>query len=91
VDRADSDVPASQTAADGEPAEVEPLEIDAVRVIAIGTALWGVAFVVLLVFSGRLSDDGRGWWVWTALAGFGLGLLGIEYCRRRRDRLDPHP
>ena len=24
------------------------------------------------------------WWLWTCLAGFGLGLFGLEYCRRRR-------
>ena len=26
------------------------------------------------------------WWLWTCLAGFGLGLFGLEYCRRRRKR-----
>ena len=67
--------------------EPEPFETDAVKVAVVGTVLWAVAFVALLPFSGRLADDGRGWWVWTCLAGFGIGLLGIEYCRRRRDAI----
>jgi hypothetical protein len=65
-------------------ADVEPLDVDGVRTIEVGTALWLVAFVALLPFYGRLQDAGRGWWLWTCLAGFGLGLSGLEYCRRRR-------
>jgi hypothetical protein len=26
------------------------------------------------------------WWLWTCLAGFGLGIIGWDYCRRRRNR-----
>ena len=65
----------------------EPLEVDDVRVVATGTAIWGVLFLALLPFGARLYDAGRGTWLWTCLAGFGLGLLGIAYCRRRRDAL----
>ncbi len=65
----------------------EPLDVDAVKVVTIGTVLWGVAFVVMAPFWGRLSDDGHGSWLWTCLAGVGLGLLGIEVCRRRREAL----
>ena len=65
-----------------------PLEGDDVKVVTIGTVLWAIAFVAIVPFYGRLADDGRGWWAWTCLAGFGLGLLGIEYCRRRRSALE---
>lgn len=65
-------------------ADVEPLDVDGVRTVGIGTALWLVAFVGLLPFYGRLDDAGKGWVLWTCLAGFGLGLCGLEYCRRRR-------
>lgn len=68
-------------------AEVEPLDVDGVRTIAVGTALWIVAFLALLPFYGTLESQGRIWWLWTCLAGFGFGLLGLEYCRRRRHRL----
>jgi len=65
-------------------ADVEPLDVDGVRTVAVGTALWLVAFVAMLPFYGPLSDHGRTWWLWTCLAGFGLGLCGYEFCRRRR-------
>ena len=66
-------------------ADVEPLDVDGVRTLAVGTALWAVAFVLLVPFSGRLRDDGHLWWMWTCVAGFGLGLVGWDYCRRRRN------
>ncbi|MFT4287565.1 DUF2530 domain-containing protein [Nocardioides sp.] len=65
-------------------ADVEPLDVDGVRTVAVGTLLWAIAFVALLPFYARLQDDGRGWWLWTCLAGTGLGLIGIEICRRAR-------
>ena len=65
-------------------ADVEPLDVDGVRTVEVGTAGFFLAFVALLPFYGRLQDDGNTWWLWTCLAGVGLGLLGLEYCRRRR-------
>jgi len=41
-----------------------------------GTALWGVALVVLLIARYGF-DAGPPIWLWTALAGFVLGLIGI--------------
>ena len=67
-------------------ADVPPLDVDGVRAVEIGTLIWLIAFVGMLPFYGRLKDDGRAWWLWTCLAGFGLGALGVEYCRRRRAR-----
>ncbi len=67
-------------------ADVEPLDVDGVRTVEVGTAAWLVAFVALLPFYGRLEESGNLWWLWTCLAGFGFGLLGLEYCRRRRNR-----
>lgn len=71
----------------GEPVEVKPLDVDGVRTVAIITVLWAVAFVVLATQRTDLDDAGRGWWIWTCLAGVGLGLLGLEYCRKRRDAI----
>ena len=67
-------------------ADVEPLDVDGVRTIEVGTLAWLIGFVALLPFYGRLEDDGHTWWLWTCLAGFGLGLFGLEYCRRRGTR-----
>ena len=71
-------------------ADVDPLDVDGVRTVAVGSALWLVGFVLLLPFSGRLAETDRLWWLWTCLAGFGLGVIGWDYCRRRRKkRTDP--
>src|SRR6478672_164809 len=65
-------------------ANVEPLDVDGVRTVEVGSALWLLGFLGLLPFYGTLSDDGHLWWLWTCLSGFALGMLGLEYCRRRR-------
>ena len=65
-------------------ANVAPLDVDGVRTVEVGTALWFIAFLGLLPFYGTLEESGRTWWLWTCLAGFGLGLFGLDYCRRRR-------
>jgi hypothetical protein len=67
-------------------ADVDPLDVDGVRTLEVGTAIWLVAFVALLPFYGKLEETGRVWWLWSCMAGFGLGLFGIEICRRRRKR-----
>ena len=65
-------------------AQVEPLDVDGIRTVGIGSALWLVALVALLPFYGTLEANGQLWWLWTCVAGFGFGMVGLEYCRRRR-------
>lgn len=65
-------------------ADVDPLDVDGIRTLQIGTVLWGVAFLMLLPFSGSLQDHGHLWWLWTCAAGLGLGLLGIDSCKRHK-------
>lgn len=61
-----------------------PIETDDVHVVAVGTALWGIALVVLGVL--RIADvvEVRDWWLWMCVAGVVLGLIGVRYCQRRR-------
>lgn len=66
-------------------ADVEPLDVDGVRTVQVGTTLWALGFLLLLPFWGRLRADGHLWWLWTCAAGFGLGLIGWDHCRRRRN------
>ena len=68
-------------------AEVEPMDVDGVRTMTVGTIGWGIVAIALLPFWGNLQEQGRTWWLWTAIAGLGLGLMGIEFCKRRRDAL----
>ncbi|MFI7015640.1 DUF2530 domain-containing protein [Streptomyces sp. NPDC050164] len=61
----------------------EPLEGPVVATVTGLTILWFVLFLVQLPFYGWFDDHGYTWWLWTCLAGSGLGLIGIWYVRRR--------
>ncbi len=69
---------------DSQPLQVDPLDEDGVGAVAIGTGLWLVALVILLLFRGQLSESGAQWWIWVAITGAALGLPGLWYTRRRR-------
>ncbi len=60
----------------------EPPETNEVAVVGIGTALWGVALLVLLLLPDRLDPAQH--WLWTCVAGIGGGLLAFLYVRKRR-------
>ena len=70
-------------------ADVRPLDVTGVRTVAVGTVLFLVATVVLLLAHDWLEETGREWWLWTCVTGFGLGLFGSEYCRRRARHQHP--
>lgn len=74
-----------QRSADRRP-DPAPLVTDDRATVVAGIALWGVALVVALVLHDRLAAAGRGWWAWVAVAGIGLGLLGLLYVRRGGSR-----
>ena len=61
----------------------EPLELDDTRVVLVGTVLWAVALVVLVVrdLAGLRVP---GWWLQMCLAGIALGLLGLRFVARRK-------
>lgn len=61
----------------------EPLEGPVVATITGGTILWFVLFLIQIPFYGWFEERGLMWWVWTCLAGAGLGLIGIWYVRGR--------
>lgn len=67
-------------------APVAPLDPDGVIVFVSGTTLFAIASVVFGFTAGDLASVGRSWWLWTSLAGTGLGLLGTTYCLARRRR-----
>ncbi|MFD8935568.1 DUF2530 domain-containing protein [Streptomyces sp. NPDC059578] len=68
----------------------EPLEGPVVGTITGGTILWFVLFLVQLPFYGWFDEHGHLWWLWTCLAGAGLGLIGIWYVRKRDAALKQH-
>lgn len=61
----------------------EPLEGPVVATVTGGTIVWFVLFLVQLPFYDWFADRGHTWWLWTCLAGAGLGLYGIWYVRKR--------
>jgi len=67
-------------------APVAPLDVGGVRTMLTGTIIWAVAFIALLPFIPTLKANGDLWWLYTCGAGFGLGLLGWDVCRRREHR-----
>jgi hypothetical protein len=64
-------------------ADVKPLDVSGIPTVIVGMVAWAIAFVVLLVFRDDLKRNGEEWWLWVTVAGFGLGLIGFAYCRRR--------
>lgn len=57
-----------------------PLDVDGVRTVALGTVLYGIAAAVTpFVASAEVA--------WTCVAGFGLGIVGVTYCVRRRNAI----
>jgi hypothetical protein len=68
-------------------ADVEPLDLDGVNSVIVGTAVWLVALVFVLVRYDHLQETGRGWWLDSVLAGLALGVVAFVYCIRRRSRV----
>lgn len=67
--------------------ELKPMETNDVLIVAVGTALFAVAFVILYPMHASLERAGHGRWPWIALSGALLGLLGLVYCLRRAQRM----
>jgi hypothetical protein len=64
-----------------------PLETNDVTVVAVITAGWALALVVLVVL--RLTgSEVRDWWLGMCLYGIALGLFGVRYCRRRHSAIE---
>jgi hypothetical protein len=68
----------------GLPVGVEPIKVNSTRIVFVGTAIWAVGFVVLLPFYGELGRHHDRVWLWTCLAGMGVGLFGYLLTRRHR-------
>ena len=66
--------------------KIELVDQDGIRAFELSTLGWLVGFVALLPFWGLLNDRGWTWWIWTCLAAFGIGAIGIELTRRRKAR-----
>jgi hypothetical protein len=68
-----------------DPPATTMLSVDARKVILTGTALFLVAFIVLLPFWTWLGDHGHRVWLWTCLAGWVLGAGSLPLIRKHSD------
>jgi hypothetical protein len=55
-----------------------PLEGNDFVITLTGSVAWAVALVVLLLLRDQLPAGSR-WWIWTCLAGLGIGGFGLLY------------
>ena len=68
--------------------ELEPLEVSGVTAVTLGTAIWSVATLVMVLIRDKLEASGRGNWIAIGVAGIILGLLGMRYTKRRVARIE---
>jgi len=63
--------------------DLEPIENNGIQAVTVGMCLWITGLVCLFFARSWLKTTGRQDWLWIALAGVILGLLGQIYTRRR--------
>lgn len=61
-------------------------DTDAILPVSIGTGIWIVALVVLVLMRATLDENGTSWWIGVAAVGTVSGLLGLVFLRWRKGR-----
>jgi len=68
--------------------ELAPLEVNGITAVTIGTGIWSVATLVMVLLRDQLEASGRGNWIAIGFCGIFLGLLGMRYTKRRVARIE---
>jgi hypothetical protein len=76
-----------ESKASSEKLALTPLEINGITAVTVGTIIWTVATVIMVLMREELAASGRGNWIWICACGVLLGLIGIRYTRRRAARI----
>jgi hypothetical protein len=63
---------------------VVPIVVNSARIVFVGTAFWAIGFVALLPFYTELGRHHHRVWLWTCLAGVGVGLFAYILTRRHK-------
>jgi hypothetical protein len=66
---------------------LKPLEVNGITAVTMGTLAWTIILIVLLFSRSWLTETNRTNWIWIAVSGIILGLLGYRYSTRRAKRL----
>ena len=76
--------------ADGKAAkkELTPLEVNGITAVTLGTGIWSVATLIMVLMRDQLEASGRGDWIAIGVCGIILGLLGMRYTKRRAARIE---
>lgn len=80
----------SGSSSNGAPAkkELTPLEVNGITAVTIGTGLWSVATLIMVLMRDQLEASGRSNWIAIGVCGIILGLLGMRYTKRRAARIE---
>lgn len=80
----------SDSSSDGQSSgkELMPLEVNGITAVTIGTGIWSIATLVMVLMRDQLEASGRGNWVAIGVCGIILGLLGMRYTKRRVARIE---
>ena len=63
-----------------------PVQTDDRAAFLVGIVLWLLALVAIVMFLAPLSAAGNGWWLWIAVTGVVLGIIGLLYTHLRGRR-----
>jgi hypothetical protein len=68
--------------------ELAPLEVNGITAVTVGTGVWSVATLLMVLMRDQLEASGRGDWIAIGVCGIILGLLGMRYTKRRAARIE---
>jgi len=68
--------------------ELKPLEVNGITAVTVGTVIWSVATLIMVLMRNQLEVAGRDNWIAIGVAGIVLGLLGMRYTKRRAARVE---
>jgi hypothetical protein len=68
--------------------QLAPLEVNGITAVTIGTGIWSVATLIMVLMRDQLEASGRNNWIAIGVCGIILGLLGMRYTKRRATRIE---
>jgi hypothetical protein len=68
--------------------QLAPLEVNGITAVTIGTGIWSVATLIMVLMRDQLEASGRSNWISIGVCGIILGLLGMRYTKRRVARIE---
>ena len=68
--------------------QLTPLEVNGITAVTLGTGIWSVATLIMVLMRDQLEASGRGDWIAIGVCGIILGLLGMRYTKRRAARIE---